>query len=51
MLKGFLDKFIQANQKTTQSVVKPISQAEVEALVDTRLKEHAATIENHLLTK
>lgn len=48
MLKGFLDKLIQANQKTTQSVVKPISHAAVEALVDARLKEHAATIEKSI---
>jgi hypothetical protein len=45
MLKGFLDKLFNSNQQNTQSTEKPISQAEVEALVEARLKEHAATLE------
>jgi hypothetical protein len=45
LLKGFLDKLFQINQNQSQSTVKPISKAEVESLVDSRIKEHAATIE------
>jgi DNA-binding MarR family transcriptional regulator len=48
LLKGILDKLFQSNQKTTQSEVKPISHAEVEALVNARLKEHAATLEKSI---
>jgi hypothetical protein len=45
MLKGFLDKLFNSNQQNTQPVEKPISHAEVEALVEARLMEHAATLE------
>lgn len=46
MLKGIFDKLFNSNQKTTHSEVKPISQAEVEALVDARIKEHAAAVQS-----
>ncbi|WP_083652272.1 ABC transporter ATP-binding protein [Bacillus sp. MRMR6] len=41
MLKGILDKIFKPTQATNQS----ISQAEVEALVDAKIKEHAAALE------
>jgi hypothetical protein len=41
MLKGILDKIFKPTQVTNQS----ISQAEVEALVDAKIKEHAAALE------
>jgi hypothetical protein len=44
MLKGFLDKLFNSNQQNTQPAEKPISQADVEALVEARLKEHAAAL-------
>ncbi|EKN69334.1 hypothetical protein BABA_10741 [Neobacillus bataviensis LMG 21833] len=51
MLKGILDKFLNTNQKLPQPEVKSISHAEVEALVEARLKEHAATIEQSVAEK
>nr|WP_263327072.1 ABC transporter ATP-binding protein [Neobacillus sp. Marseille-Q6967] len=54
MLKGILDKFLKSKQQSTQSEVPAISHAEVEELVEARLKEHAAAIEstiNHQLNQ
>ncbi|MEH7333958.1 ABC transporter ATP-binding protein [Neobacillus drentensis] len=51
MLKGIIDKLFNANQKPPQPEIKSMSQAEVEALVDARLKEHAATIEKSVEEK
>jgi hypothetical protein len=48
LLKGILDKLLQTNQKPSEPQVKPISHEEVEALVEARLKEHAATIEKSI---
>ncbi|WML48478.1 ABC transporter ATP-binding protein [Neobacillus sp. PS3-34] len=48
LLKAILNKLFQSNHPSTQPNVKPISQEEVEALVDARLKEHAATIEKSI---
>ncbi|MEH7303426.1 ABC transporter ATP-binding protein, partial [Neobacillus drentensis] len=46
LLKGILDKLFNTNQpqKHSESEVKLISQEEVEAFVEARLREHAATI-------
>jgi len=51
MLKGFLDKILNTNQKPVQKEVKSISHEEVEALVEARLREHAATIEQSVNEK
>ncbi|MFP5111640.1 ABC transporter ATP-binding protein [Bacillaceae bacterium C204] len=51
MLKGFLDKLLYTTQKSVQKEVKSISQEEVEALVEARLREHAATIEQSVNEK
>lgn len=45
LIKGFLDKILKATQNTNQEEVKPISHEEVEALVEAKIKEHAATLE------
>jgi uncharacterized membrane protein YheB (UPF0754 family) len=47
MIKGILDKLFKPTTKESQS----ISQADVEALVDARLKEHAAAIEHTINEK
>ncbi|QCJ42606.1 ABC transporter ATP-binding protein [Bacillus sp. S3] len=41
MLKGILDKLLKGNQPAA----RPISPAEVEALVEAKIREHAATLE------
>ncbi|MGG1674281.1 ABC transporter ATP-binding protein [Neobacillus sp. NRS-1170] len=51
MLKGIIDKLFNANQKPPRPELNSISQAEVEALVEARLKEHAATIEKSVEEK
>lgn len=51
MLKGFLDKILNTNQKPVQKEVKSISHEEVAALVEARLREHAATIEQSVKEK
>lgn len=48
LLKGIFDKLFSSNQKPSQEETKAISQEEVEALVDAKLKEHAATIEKSI---
>ena len=51
MLKSFLDKLLNTNQKPVQKEAKSISHEEVEALVEARLREHAATIEQSVNEK
>lgn len=46
MLKGIFDKLFKSNQSSTQAPVQTISPAEVEAIVDSKIKEHAAVIQN-----
>lgn len=46
LFKGIIDKLFKTNRNSPQSEVQHISHAEVEALVDAKLKEHAATIQN-----
>lgn len=45
LFKGILDKLFNSNQKSTQPDVPHISHGQVEAIVDARIKEHAATFE------
>ena len=45
LLKGILDKLFTTSQPIKNSVVKPISQSEVEALVEAKIREHAATLQ------
>jgi DNA mismatch repair ATPase MutL len=45
LLKGIIGKLFKPEQKPTQSEVQSISQAEVEALISAKLREHAAAIE------
>ncbi|MCQ6282234.1 ABC transporter ATP-binding protein [Bacillus sp. EB600] len=40
-----LEKLFKADQKAAQPEVQTISQADVEALIDAKLKEHAETIQ------
>ncbi|WP_284035487.1 ABC transporter ATP-binding protein [Neobacillus sp. 114] len=51
LIKEILDKFFKTTQTTPQPKEPPISQAEVEALINAKLKEHAATIENGVAEK
>ncbi|WP_231510857.1 ABC transporter ATP-binding protein [Bacillus sp. UNC438CL73TsuS30] len=44
-MKGILDKLFSPAPKITKHEVKSISHAEVEALVEAKFREHAATIE------
>jgi len=48
MLKGIIDKLFNSNQPTKQAEPKTISQEEIEALVDAKVKEHAATLQSTL---
>ncbi|WP_404328381.1 ABC transporter ATP-binding protein [Mesobacillus maritimus] len=47
VLKGIIDKLFNSNssQPKTQTETKPISQSEIEALVDAKIKEHTATMQ------
>lgn len=45
MLKGVLEKFFSGKQKSTQSEPQPISYDLVQAIVDERIKEHAAALQ------
>jgi hypothetical protein len=47
LFKGIIDKLFKTSQSTNTSHNQSISQAEVEALVDAKLKEHAAAIETN----
>jgi hypothetical protein len=51
LLKGIIEKLFKSNQPTSTPQNQSISQADVEALVDAKLKEHAATLENTLAEK
>lgn len=46
LLKGFIDRLFKTPQPTSQPQNHPISQAEIEALVEAKLKEHAAALES-----
>jgi hypothetical protein len=45
LIKGFIDKLFKTNQKPPQPEVKYVNHAEVEALVELRIKEHAAALQ------
>ncbi|MFF2447489.1 ABC transporter ATP-binding protein [Neobacillus sp. NPDC058068] len=45
LLRGILDKLLKGKEPSPQPAVKPISQADVEALVEAKIREHAATLE------
>jgi hypothetical protein len=47
VLKGIIDKLFNSNsnQPKTQTETKTISQSEIEALVDAKLKEHTASMQ------
>ncbi|WP_238579183.1 ABC transporter ATP-binding protein [Neobacillus niacini] len=51
LLKGIIEKFFKSNQPTSTPQNQSISQAEVEALVEAKLKEHAAALETTLAEK
>lgn len=51
LLKGIIDKLFKTNQNVIQEETPKISQADVEALIDAKLKEHAAAFENNIATK
>jgi hypothetical protein len=46
LFKGIIEKLSKLTQTTSPSQNQSISQAEVEALVEAKLKEHAAALEN-----
>ncbi|WP_342431571.1 ABC transporter ATP-binding protein [Neobacillus sp. FSL H8-0543] len=46
LFKGIIEKLFSSNQKSSQPNLPPISQDQVEAIVDARIKEHAATLES-----
>ena len=48
MLKGIIDKLFKATQVEKNSDIKTISQEEIEALVDAKVKEHTANIQTTL---
>ena len=45
LIKGFIDKLLKTTQKPPQPEVKYVNHAEVEALVELRIKEHAAALQ------
>ncbi|WP_256942561.1 ABC transporter ATP-binding protein [Bacillus sp. OV166] len=45
LFKGILNKLFHTNQQTKKVNVQPISQAEIEALVEGKIREHAATLQ------
>jgi hypothetical protein len=51
LLKGIMEKLFKPNQPASSPQNQSISQAEVEALVDAKLKEHAAALETTLSDK
>lgn len=51
LLKGIIDKFFKSNQPTSTPQNQSISKADVEALVESKLKEHAAALETTLAEK
>jgi hypothetical protein len=46
LLKGIIEKLFKSNQPAATPQHQSISQADVEALVEAKLKEHAATLES-----
>ncbi|MFS0777644.1 ABC transporter ATP-binding protein [Neobacillus sp. 3P2-tot-E-2] len=51
LLKGLIEKFFKSNQPISTPQNQSISQADVEALVESKLKEHAAALETTLAEK
>jgi DNA-binding MarR family transcriptional regulator len=51
LLKGIIEKLFKSNQPTSTPQNQSISQADVEALVVAKLKEHAAALETTLSEK
>jgi hypothetical protein len=51
LLKGIIEKLFKSNQPASSPQNQSISHADVEALVDAKLKEHAAAIETTLSEK
>jgi hypothetical protein len=51
LLKGIIDKLFKSNQPASTPQNQSISQADVEALVDAKLKEHAAALETTIAKK
>jgi hypothetical protein len=51
LLKGIIEKFFKSNQPASTPQNQSISQAEVEALVEAKLKEHVAALETTLAEK
>ncbi|WP_257984461.1 ABC transporter ATP-binding protein [Neobacillus cucumis] len=51
LLKGIFDKLFNTTQKPSETEIKSISQEEIEAIVEARLREHAATIEQSVEEK
>ncbi|WHX97961.1 ABC transporter ATP-binding protein [Neobacillus sp. DY30] len=51
LLKGIIEKFFKSNQHTSTPQNQSISKADVEALVESKLKEHAAALETTLAEK
>jgi hypothetical protein len=51
LLKGIIEKFLRSNQPTTPPQNQSISHADVEALVEAKFKEHAASLETTLAEK
>lgn len=51
LLKGIIEKLFKPNQPTAPLQNQSISQADVEALVEAKLKEHAAALETTLSEK
>lgn len=48
LLKGIIDKLFKTTQTTSNAQNHSISQADVEALVEAKIREHAATLETSL---
>jgi hypothetical protein len=51
MLKGIIEKIFKTTQASSPQRNQSISQAEVESIVEAKLKEHAATLETALTEK
>jgi hypothetical protein len=51
LLKGIIDKLFKTNQTVKEADTTTISQADVEALIEAKLKEHTSTLENAVASK
>ncbi len=51
LLKGLVEKLFNSNQKKMEEKNKTISQDEIEALIDAKVKEHTDKIQSTLNTK